>query len=130
MITAYAKLLSERSNNITKKSIMDDYLVDRETLSQFVDELIKKKALVVDNVEELNQIRENSIMALDDQISTAVFSSLTQAQIDELNILLDQDESADYEEFFTKYNINIHEIVKNAMQDFANNFLGGQNEES
>ena len=59
MITAYAKLLSERSNNITKKSIMDDYLVDRETLSQFVDELIKKKALNIDFYDEkqLNKLQ-------------------------------------------------------------------------
>ena len=32
---------------------MQDYLLDRETLGQFVDELMKKRPLPVDNAEEI-----------------------------------------------------------------------------
>ena len=106
---------------------MDDYLVDRETLSKFVDELIKKKALAVDDVEGLNKIREDSIKALDDEISAALFGSLTEEQTAELSQLLDHDETADYTEFFSKNNINAEKIISDAMQSFATKFLGGQN---
>lgn len=107
---------------------MNDYFTDRETLSQFVDELIKKKALAVDNVEELNKIREESIKALDDEIGEAIFGNLTDEQCKELNHLLDHDETANYEEYFAKNNINVAKIIAETMQNFATKFLGGQNE--
>ena len=106
---------------------MNDYLIDRETLAQFVDELIKKKALAVDNVEELNKIRKESIKALDDEIGEAIFGSLTEKQDEEFNQLLDHDETADYKDFFAKNNIDVEKIITDTMQNFATKFLGGQN---
>ena len=43
---------------------MDNYLVDRETLGQFVDELMKQKPLSADSADELKTLRENTIAAL------------------------------------------------------------------
>ena len=104
----------------------NEYLIDRQTLGKFIDELIKKKPLAVENTEELNKLREESIKALDDKITKAIFGSLTKEQDEKLNQLLDHDEDADYQEFFSENNINIQEIVKNSMQEFADEFLGGQ----
>ena len=105
---------------------MEDYLVDRETLSKFVDELIKKKALNVESVDELDKIREDNIRTLDDEISIAIFNSLTDEQNEELSQLLDQDETADYQAFFAKNNIDIEKIITDTMTNFATEFLGGQ----
>ena len=103
-----------------------EYLIDRQTLSKFIDELIKKKPLAVENADELNKVREDSIRALDEKITKAIFGSLTKEQDEKLNQLLDHDEDADYQEFFSKNNINVQEIVRNSMQEFADEFLGGQ----
>lgn len=109
---------------------MNDYLIDREVLEKFVDELIGKKTLPVDNIEELNNLREKSVKELDDKIGMAIFGEFTQAQNEEFNQLLDQNnENPDtYREFFAKHNINIEKITLDTMEAFAQEFLGGQNE--
>lgn len=109
---------------------MDDYLIDRETLGQFVDELIKKKALPVDSAEELNNLREESINALDKKIGIAIFTSLSDEQLDEYNAILDRDEeSAEvFEDFFNKSGLDLEKIITDSMQSYAKEFLGGQNE--
>ena len=108
---------------------MDDYLIDRQTLSQFVDALIKKKALPVDNPEELNSVREDAIKSLDDKIGLAVFGGLTEEQNTEFNQMLDRNAAEDeYESFFNRIGLNVEETITNTMKTFAEDFLGGQNE--
>lgn len=125
----YVKLDSRKvSYNNIKNLVMDNYLIDRETLGQFIDGLIKKKALDVSSADELNQLREAKIRELDDRIGMAIFGSFTKAQNDEFNQLLDQDATTEkYDEFFTKHNINEEKIMTETMQKFAEEFLGGQN---
>lgn len=107
---------------------MDNYFIDRETLSELVDGLIKKKPLAVDNTEELDKIREEAIASLDDKIVAALFGNLTEEQDTELNRLLDSDASEDeYQEFFDKIGLDMEKIITNTMEQFAQEFLGGQN---
>lgn len=108
---------------------MNDYLIDRETLGEFVDELIKKQALAVDDTDELNRKREEAIKALDDKIGVAVFGQFTQEQYREFDQMLDRDETTkeDYQAFFDKIGLNLEETITNAMQEFAQEFLGGKN---
>lgn len=108
---------------------MDNYLIDRETLGGFIDELIKKKPLPVNAAEELTNYREEQIKALDDRISQAIFGGLTDDQDRELNNLLDRGEpsSETLESFFSQAGINIDETIKNAMESFAKEYLGVQN---
>lgn len=109
---------------------MDNFLIDREALGQFVDALIKKKPLPVDNLEELNDLRERNITALDDKIGMAVFSQFTEEQNAEFNRMLDRENDPSEEEFlsfFEKAGINLKGTIESAMQEFANGFLGGQN---
>ncbi len=109
---------------------MDDYLIDRETLSKFIDELIKKKPLPVDSTEELNTLRENSIKALDKKIGMAIFTSLSDEQLDEYNAMLDQNEESPevFDSFFEKAGLDLEQIITKAAEDYAKEFLGGQNE--
>lgn len=108
---------------------MDDYLIDRQTLGQFVDALIKKKALPVDNPEELESVREDAMKSLDDKISLAVFGRLSEEQNTEFNQMLDRNASEDeYESFFNRIGLNVEETITNTMKAFAEGFLGGQNE--
>lgn len=104
---------------------MDNYLIDREALSQFVDELIKKKLLPVDSTEELDSLREKAIKALDDKINTAIFGRLTDEQDQEINQLLDRNEEDPevFKEFFNRAGLNLEEIITDAMQDFSKKFL-------
>lgn len=107
---------------------MDDYLIDRQTLGQFVDALIKKKALPVDNTDELNSVRENAIKSLDDRIGLAVFGNLTKDQNTEFNQMLNRNATEDeYESFFNRIGLNVQETIANTMRGFAREFLGGQN---
>lgn len=110
---------------------MDNTLIDRQILGQFVDELIKQKPLPVNGAEELNSLREESIKALDDKICNAVFGRLTPEQDEELNDILDLGEDSSEEvfrNFFQNAGLNVEDIITNTMKEFATEFLGGQNE--
>ncbi|MBR3236454.1 hypothetical protein IKF92_02120 [Candidatus Saccharibacteria bacterium] len=108
---------------------MDDYLIDRQTLGQFVDALIKKKALPGDNEDELNNVREGAIKSLDDRICLAIFGSFDEKENAEFNQMLNRDATeSEYENFFNRIGLNIRDTISNAMKSFAFEFLGGQNE--
>ena len=108
---------------------MDNLLIDRETLGRFVDELIKKKPLAVNNPEELNNFREKSIKELDDRIALAIFGNLNDQQNAELNQLLDRPDTSEteFQQFFEKNNLNVEEAVTNTVRMFGKEFLGGEN---
>ncbi|MBQ3293123.1 hypothetical protein IJG93_02355 [Candidatus Saccharibacteria bacterium] len=107
---------------------MDNYLIDRETLGQFVDELIKRKALPVDDTAELEALREKEMKALDDKIINDIFGRLNDEQVDELNQLLDKGEESPeaFEQLFKNANIDVEQVIEQTMQDFAADFLGGE----
>ena len=109
---------------------MDDYLIDRETLGQFVDELIKKKTLPVNTAEELTEFREELIKTLDDRISLAIVCRLNEEQNQEINNLLDRGEvdSDILEDFFSRAGIDVEKVITETMESFAKEFLGGENE--
>lgn len=108
---------------------MDNLLIDRETLGRFVDELIKKKPLAVNNPEELNAFREKSIEALDDRIALAIFGGLSDQQNEELNQLLDRPDTTEteFQQFFERNGLNVEEAVTNTVRVFGREFLGGEN---
>lgn len=108
---------------------MDNLLIDRETLGRFVDELIKKKPLSVGTTEELNALREESIKALDDKITMAIFGGLNEQQNAELNQLLDRSDASEteFQQFFERNGLNVEEAVTNTVRVFGREFLGGEN---
>lgn len=109
---------------------MDNYLIDREALSQFVDELMKQKPMPVDTPEQLTTLRENAIKDLDDRIGLAIFGSLPEEQLDQINQLLDDSGSSPeaFQEFFNNAGLDLQKIISNTMTTFGKEFLGGQNE--
>ena len=109
---------------------MEDYLLDRETLEKFIDELMKKRPLPVDNVEELSNYKEEQIKALDNHITKALFGSLNQSQAAELEKLLDNEqENPDvFQDFFHSQGIDVNKIITEAAESFGAQYLeGGQN---
>lgn len=109
---------------------MDNYLIDREALGQFVDELMKKKPLPANTAEELTTLREENIKALDDKIGMAIFGSLTTPQLEEFNQILDRGEESPevFQNFFQNAGIDLQKTIGDAMTTFGKQFLGGQNE--
>ena len=109
---------------------MDNYFVNRETLAQFVDELIKKKSLPVNSAEELNTFRENTIKELDAEIGTAIFATLSDEQLTELGALIDKGEDTEdiYNKYFTEAGTDFEKVATTTMKNFAAKFLGGENE--
>lgn len=110
---------------------MEDYLLDRETLGQFIDELIKKRPLPVESAEEISNYREEQMKALDNHITNALFGKMNEEQIAGLSQLLDQEkENPDvFKNFFNEQNINVEQIVADAANSFSASYLaGGQNE--
>ena len=108
---------------------MDNYLIDRETLGKFVDELIKKKALPAHTPEELAALREDAIAKLDERIGRAVFNGFTETDYDAFNQLLDNSTAteADYDAFFADSGIDLEHNITAALTAFSQEFLGGQN---
>ena len=126
----YGKLRLERSTILKQIQNMDNYLIDREALGQFVDELMKKKPLPANTAEELTTLREENIKALDDKIGMAIFGSLTTPQLEEFNQILDRGEESPevFQNFFQNAGIDLQKTIGDAMTTFGKQFLGGQNE--
>ena len=108
---------------------MEEYLIERETLEKFVDELIKKRTLPVENAGEIGGLREKLIAELDDAISMAVFGSLDKSQLAAVNQLLDDKNTSEeaFRGFFERAGVNVDEVIANAMKSFGEKYLGGQN---
>lgn len=108
---------------------MDNYLIDRGTLEKFVDELIKKRTLPVNTAEEINAFREKMIKQLDDEISLAIFGSLNKEQLDEINRLMERDDSSEdtFRNFFKGAGIDVEKVITDTAQAFGEEYLGGKN---
>ena len=109
---------------------MEDYLLDRETLEKFIDELMKKRPLPVDSAEELSKFKEEQMKALDGHIAKALFGALDESQTAELNTLLDteQENPEVFRDFFRTHDIDVDKIVAEAAESFSQTYLeGGQN---
>lgn len=109
---------------------MDNTLVDRETLGQFIDTLIKKKPLPTNDPEEAKNLREESIKSLDDKIGIAIFSQLDKERNEEFNRMLDQEtepSEEEYKAFFAKAGIDLEKTIANTMREYAAAYLGGEN---
>lgn len=108
---------------------MDNYLLDYETLGKFVDEIMKTSPMPASSTEELNALRETNIKKLDDKIATAIFSSLNDEQLEQINTILDNDDgnSEAYEAFFKEAGVDIEQVITKAVQDFSAEITGGQN---
>ena len=109
---------------------MDNFLLDRETLGKFVDELMAKKPLNVKSPEELDELREAKMKELDGRVSEAVFGTLNQEQLAELNTMMDDVEmpAERFTEFFAKNNVDIEKIMEETFLAYAKEFLGGKDE--
>ena len=108
---------------------MENYLFDRETLGQFIDELMNKRTIPVESADELGNFRESQIKALDDRITNRLFGRLTESQITQLNQLLSNDEQDPdvFQKFFEDCNIDVNNVVSESVQSFSSEFLtGGQ----
>lgn len=110
---------------------MDDtseYLIDESVLGQFIDELIKRKPLAVNSVEELANFRNKSIRELNNRFIEAIFHGLTETQREELSQILSSDAGAaePYQEFFAKNGINLEQLFTETTKQYAQEFLGGQ----
>ena len=109
---------------------MDNYLIDREALEQFIDGLMKQKPLPANTPEELNTLRENAIRELDDKISYAIFGGLSEDQLGQINQILDDPTVTPetFQQFFASAGLDLQQIISKAMIAFGKEFLGGQNE--
>lgn len=107
---------------------MENYLIGRETLGKFIDQLIAQKYPNQPS-SSLEELRESNIKKLDDQISDAVFSSLDDTQLDEINAILDREENdpTAFQIFFKNVGIDVEQIITDAMTKFSQDFLGGEN---
>ena len=108
---------------------MESYLVDEAVLGEFADALIKE-AYPNDPVEKHADLRKDLMDTTDHQIIKAIIGSLTEEQGEELSKLLDENTSDPngFDDFFEKYNINLEEVIKDAMVKVRDDFKKvGQN---
>lgn len=107
---------------------MATYLVDPAVLGQIVDGIISE--VYPNNSNITADFKEKAMLALDNQILRDILSSLTKEQGQELNSLLDKDDSDSeaLEKFFEKHRIDLEKIIKGSMEEFKNRLReGGKN---
>ena len=109
---------------------MDSHLVDEAPLGEFADALIKAKypGKLPENYAEL---KTKLMEKTNYEITKAIIGSLTEEQGEELSKFVDENTAGPegYDEFFNKYNLNLDEIVQDAMRKVKNDFeKGGENE--
>ena len=109
---------------------MDNYLIDRDTLATYVDEIMKQKPAPVNTPEELNELREKNIKELNSRIISAIAHSMSGQQLREITAMLDNDEVSedDYQEFFDRAGVDIQKVLTDAIAQFGADYLGGNNE--
>lgn len=96
---------------------MNKYLVDEAVLSEAADALLK---------ENPTMSKTDLMQKLDHQITKAIVGSLTEEQGAELEKILDEGATEDaIDDFFAKYNINLEEVIKNAILEFKKDFDEG-----
>ncbi|MBQ9017784.1 hypothetical protein IJ118_01845 [Candidatus Saccharibacteria bacterium] len=101
---------------------------DYQQLAEFVDALIARK--FPENTENHAELREESIAKLSDHINQRIFEQLSEEQIVRLGDIADahSDDPAAFSKFFMDAGIDLSRTVKDAMIEFGNQFLGGDNE--
>lgn len=104
---------------------MGNYLIEREALEQFVDELFKQKPLPANSAEELYSLREKTIQDLDDHLGLAIFNQLSDEQLNILNKTIDRGEDTPefFDNFFENSGIDLKGTIASASEAFRNNFL-------
>ncbi len=111
---------------------MQETLIDREALGQFVDEIIKQKYPAGQPAETIAKFREQAIAVLDDRIGTALFGNLSLAAHDEIDALLKDPATSPetFATFFEKHHLDPAKIIADQCKQFKNEILGGnQNEQ-
>lgn len=123
---------------------MKNYLVDRETLAQFIDQLLVKRPLSASTAEERAEQREQLIGSLDQSIRLSLLNQMSTEQLKEFDALLDRDEETsdefsaffdhksntldrDYDRFFAKAGIDLKQLITNVLTNFGQAYLGGPN---
>lgn len=108
---------------------MDNYLIDRETLGRFVDELIKRKPTTSATAEDADKDREELMAALDRRIGVAIFSQFTPEQNAEFKQTFSTDDASPdaYAKYFQKVGIDVEKTIADTMRAFGSEYLGGQN---
>ena len=110
------------------KNSMENYFIDRDTLEQVVDPLIAQK-YPNQSDEAVKDIRDEQIRKLDDAILDALYGNLDEAQSAEVEALFDREEENPdaFQAFFEKAGIDVEQVMKDTIEKFSQEFLGGEN---
>lgn len=107
---------------------MENNLTDQETLGQFADALLAQK-YPGQPTETLSGERDKIIKDLDNEIAMAIFGSLDENKIQEVNRLLDNGASEEeLAKFFQEAGVNPEQKTADAFKAFSEKYLGGENE--
>lgn len=104
---------------------MDDYVIDRKVLERIVDEIIKEASTSSETPAGFSMQRERMISSLDDSINFAIFNSLSDDKLREVNVLLDNEKTSQEEflAFFQKSNIDLSKVISDAILRFRDTYI-------
>lgn len=107
---------------------MEQYFTEHDTLAKAIDALISQKYQNQPPA-NLSEIREENIRKLDNKISLKIFGSLSDEQLQKISSLLDDQENDPtiFQKFFKDAGINLEQKTSEAIREFSNEFLGGEN---
>ena len=103
---------------------MEENFVERAVLEEAADSLLKMRDYSQLGAEEFKNLREGVIEDLDKKIGDAIFSDLSDDQLDEFETLLDNNGDEDaISAFFEKHNIDLQSRIEKSVQEFKDDFL-------
>lgn len=103
---------------------MEENFVERAVLEEAADGLLKMRDYSQLSAEEFENLREGIIEDLDKKIGDAIFSDLSDDQLDEFETLLDNNgDEGVISAFFEKHNIDLQSRIEKSVQEFKDDFL-------
>ena len=103
-----------------------DYLLDRETLERFADDIIRQHPSSSSKApEEIQSLREELITELDQKISNSIFDKLDDVHLQKFDAMLDKKETSkrDFKRFFKSAGINLNRVMFDAVIQVGKDYL-------
>ena len=102
---------------------MDSHLVDEAPLGEFADALIRAK-YPNELPKNYAELKAELMKKTNYEITKTIIGSLTEEQGEELSKFVDENTAGPegYDEFFSKYNLNLDEMVQTAMRKVKDDF--------
>ena len=114
--------ISDTNNSININQ--ESFLVDKEVLEAFADQLIEQKFPGKSQSPDFKELRDLTIKKTDDTITNDIVNSLNDEQREELGKLIDNGMTEEvFEAFWKRVGIDLNELVQSSMKKIIDVYI-------